>query len=454
METRDVLAVRMRRVAELIAYPGNARAHTEKQVRQLARSIETFGFNCPVLVDVHDNLIAGHGRLLAAQQLGWTDVPTIALEHLTPAQVQAYRIADNRLTDLSVWDDRLLAEELQQLQAAELNFDLTTIGFELPEIDLRIQSLTLDDEEPEGAFDPALPVTSQVGDVWAMGVHRIVCGDALDPQVYAALLGAEKAALVITDLPFNRSITKDLSHNGRTQHDEFPMASGEMTSDEFTRFLTEAMRCMRSASVEGGLLYQFMDWRGMGEILTAGQANDLELKNLVVWNKGCGGMGSLYRSQHELIFVFKAGSAKHINNIQLGRFGRNRTNVWDYPGANSFGRASNEGNLLALHPTVKPAPLIADAILDACERGAIVLDPFLGSGTLIIAAERTGRRGFGIELDPRYVDTAVRRWQRLTGKTAVHAQSGQAFDTVPPGACATPKARRRKERAHAPREDV
>jgi DNA modification methylase len=193
-----------------------------------------------------------------------------------------------------------------------------------------------------------------------------------------------------------------------------------------------------------------MDWRGMGEILAAGQANALELKNLVVWNKGCGGMGSLYRSQHELIFVFKAGNAKHTNNIQLGRFGRNRTNVWDYPGANSFARASNEGDLLALHPTVKPVPLIADAMLDASERGAIVLDPFLGSGTLIIAAERTGRLGYGIELDPRYVDTAVRRWQRLTGKTAVHTQSGQPFDTNAPAACGTLKPRRRKEKAHAP----
>ena len=422
------LQIQMRPLSALRPYARNARAHPEKQIRQLARSIETFGFNCPVLVDQHNNVIAGHGRLLAAQALGWSEVPTIALEHLTPAQVQAYRIADNRLTDLSEWDGRLLAEELQILQAADLDFDLTTIGFELPEIDLRIQSLSLDDEPPAPASEEHLPTVSRLGDVWALGSHRIVCGDALDSATYAALLGQTKADLVITDLPFNRSITKDLSHNGRTQHAEFPMASGEMSSDEFTAFLSEAMERMRQVSVAGALFYEFMDWRGMREVLAAGDANDLELKNLVVWNKGCGGMGSFYRSQHELIFVFKSGTAKHTNNIQLGRFGRNRTNVWDYPGANSFGRASSEGNLLALHPTVKPVALIAEAILDASERGDRVLDPFLGSGTTVIAAEQTGRIGYGIELDPRYVDSAIRRWQRLTGRAAVHATGSQRFD--------------------------
>jgi DNA modification methylase len=431
MNTGNRLIVHIRPISELTAYANNARAHTEKQVKQLARSIETFGFNCPVLVDARDNLIAGHGRVLAAQQVGWTEVPTIALEHLTPAQVQAYRIADNRLTDLSVWNDRLLAEELQQLQAAELDFDLTTIGFELPEIDLRIQSLSLgDDEEPIPDPDDTTLATSRLGDVWVLGAHKIICADALGPQTYVRLLGKDKADLVIADLPFNRSITKDLSHNGRVQHGEFPMASGEMSPAEFTQFLTRVMGLMRGASVQGALLYQFMDWRGMGEILAAGQANNLELKNLVVWNKGCGGMGSFYRSQHELVFVFKADTGKHTNNIQLGRFGRNRTNVWDYPGANSFGRTSSEGNLLALHPTVKPVPLIADAILDACERGDSVLDPFLGSGTTVIAAEQTGRKGYGIELDPRYVDIAVRRWQRLTDLQATHADTGQTFDVV------------------------
>lgn len=451
MKRPSPLTIRMRPVAGLTAYARNARAHPDKQVRQLARSIETFGFNCPILVDAQDTVIAGHGRLLAAQALGWTEVPTLALEHLTPAQVQAYRIADNRLTDLSEWDDQLLAQELQQLQAAELDFDLTTIGFDLPEIDFRIQSLAMDDEEPEVDPDPTGPVTSELGDVWVLGDHRVVCGDALDPQVYAALMESGKADLVITDLPFNRSITKDLSHNGRAQHGEFPMASGEMTSEQFTGFLTDAMARMRSACVDGALLYQFMDWRGMGEILAAGQANNLDLKNLVVWNKGCGGMGSLYCSQHELIFVYKAGNAKHTNNIQLGRFGRNRTNVWDYPGANSFARASDEGNLLALHPTIKPVPLFADAILDASVRGGRVLDPFLGSGTLLIAAERTGRRGFGIELDPRYVDTAVRRWQRLTGQAAVHESSKQPFDTMVRAPADRPSPRRRKEKAHATR---
>lgn len=444
----EPLQVQSRSIESLCAWDKNPRRHSDKQVGQLARSISTFGFNCPVLIDQHDQVIAGHGRLLAVKTLGWKEVPTIALEHLTPSQVQAYRIADNRLTDLSDWDDQLLAEELQFLQAAELDFDLTAIGFELPEIDLRIQSLALDDEEPAFAPDETRPSISRPGDVWTLGAHRVICGDALDPQAYAALLGQAKAALVITDLPFNRSITKDLSHNGRTQHAEFPMASGEMSTAEFTTFLTQVMGLMRDASEEGVLLYQFMDWRGMTEILSAGHANDLELKNLVVWNKGCGGMGSFYRSQHELVFVFKAGAAKHTNNIQLGRFGRNRTNVWDYPGANSFARGSDEGNLLALHPTVKPVPLIADAILDASERGDIVLDPFLGSGSAIIAAERTGRRGYGIELDPRYVDIAVQRWQRLTGRDAVHADSGMSFEAVALLRSVSPPTTVPEEKAH------
>jgi len=425
---KRALHVGMSDIASLHPDPANARVHTQKHVQQLARSIEAFGFNCPILIDDHANVVAGHGRLLAAQQLGWKQVPTIRLEHLTPSQVRAYRLADNRLTDCSTWDDRLLAQQLKVLSEAELDFDLEAIGFDLPEIDLRIQGL--EEEEGEESIPPEeenLPLVSQLGDVWKLGRHLLVCGNALESQTYVAL-GNEPAAMVFTDPPYNVPIAGHVGGKGRIQHPEFVMGTGELTRAEFTQFLKQSLGLISSHVAQGALLYICMDWRHLVELSTASEEQELEIKNLVVWDKGCGGMGSLYRSQHELIFVYKAGNAAHTNNVQLGRFGRNRTNVWSYPGANSFARESSEGNLLALHPTVKPLALVADALLDASRRGERVLDPFLGSGTTLIAAEKTGRIGLGIEMDPRYVDVAVRRWQRFTGQKAQHAVTGETFE--------------------------
>lgn len=419
------LQLALRPIGELKAWRNNARRHSDKQVQQLAKSMRTFGFNCPVLVDQEDNVVAGHGRLQAASLLGWNEVPTIALEHLTPSQAQAYRIADNRLTDLSEWDEGLLARELKALHEADLDFDLTAIGFDLPEIDLRIQSLSLDGTEAPLPPTPSHGDTvTRLGDVWHLGQHRLVCGNALDAAAYTSLLAGERVDLVISDLPFNRSVTRELSHNGKVQHDEFPMASGEMSAAEFTGFLTQTFAQVQAHLVDGALVYAFMDWRGMTEILAAGHGSGWDLKNLVVWNKGVGGMGSFYRSQHELIFLFKAGRGKHTNNVQLGRFGRNRTNVWDYPGSNAFSRQGAEAELLALHPTIKPLEMIADAMLDASERDGVVLDPFVGSGTALLACEKTGRRGRAIELDPRYVDLSILRWEHMTGLQAIHAETG------------------------------
>lgn len=426
------LQVTQQPIGRLKPDPRNARLHPPKHVQQLAKSISAFGFNVPLLVDAECHVIAGHGRLLAAQQLGWSEVPTITLEHLTPDQVRAFRVADNRLSDCSTWDDRLLAEQLKELAGAYLDFDLDAIGFDVPEIDLLIQGLGDLDEEPADENPPANnePIVSCVGDVWNLGPHRIACGSALDPAVYDVLLQGHQASMAFTDPPYNVAIKGHVSGNGAVQHAEFAMASGEMSPEAFTAFLSQSLGLLKQSSKPGALLYVCMDWRHLGELTAAGEGQGLELKNVCVWDKGCGGMGSLYRSQHELVFVFKSGNAPHTNNVQLGRFGRNRSNVWAYPGVNSFARETSEGNLLALHPTVKPVALVADAILDASERGDVVLDPFLGSGTTVIAAEKTGRRGYGIELDPRYVDTAVRRWQRLTGKQAFHASSGRPFDEI------------------------
>lgn len=416
-------------IDQLQPEPTNARLHPLKHVKQLAKSIETFGFNVPILVDADYRVVAGHGRLLAARHLGWAEVPTITLEHLTPEQARAYRIADNRLTECSSWDETLLAQELKFLASAELDFDLDAIGFDLPEIDLRIQSLEVGDEPPTpaGAQSPSEPDVTVASDVWQLGPHRIACGSALDAAVYQRLLGDERAAMVFCDPPYNVRVA-DIVGKGAIQHPEFGMASGEMSPAGFTQFLTGFLQHARVHCDGGALLYVCMDWRHLRELSAAGDAVELALKNVVVWDKGCGGMGSLYRSQHELIFVYKNGAERHTNNVQLGRFGRNRTNVWQYPGVNSFARETGEGNLLALHPTVKPVALVADALLDASDRGDIVLDPFLGSGTTVVAAEKTGRVGYGIELDPRYVDVAVRRWQRLTGHSATCATSGMSFD--------------------------
>ena len=412
----------------------NPRRHSKRQIQQIANSIEAFGFNVPILIDRDGNVIAGHGRWFACRLLGRTEVPTLCLDHLTPEQTRAFRIADNRLTEISTWDDRLLAEQLRDLSLHGLDFTLEVTGFEMGEIDLRIASL----EEPPERDDPAdvvpevsagAPLT-KYGDLWVLDRHRLLCGSALETPAFAALMGEEQAAVGFTDPPYNVPIEGHASGLGATHHRPFPMASGEMDSSEFTAFLSEAFRNLAAFSIAGSIHFVCMDWRHIEELLAAGRAAYGELKNLCVWVKDNAGMGSLYRSQHELVFVFKHGHNGHRNNVQLGRFGRNRSNIWRYPGANSFARCGEEGNLLALHPTVKPVAMVADAILDCSARGDIVLDTFLGSGTTLIAAERTGRRCHGMELDPAYVDTSVRRWQKLTGGSARHAASGRSFDDL------------------------
>ena len=429
------LAVIYRAIDQIKPDPANPRRHTRKQIRQIANSITVFGFNVPILIDRHDNVIAGHGRLAAGCELGWSEVPTLCLDHLSPAQARAFRIADNRLTEIAAWDDRLLAEQLKDLSLLGLDFSLEVTGFEVAEIDLRIASLEDSSETIEDPSDlvPEVlpgPPLSKLGDLWVLDRHRVLCGNALDPAAFAILMGEERAATVFTDPPYNVRIDGHASGLGAIHHRPFPMASGEMNRPEFTAFLGEALRNLAAFSVGGALHYICMDWRHAEELLAAGRGVYGELKNMCVWIKSNCGMGSLYRSQHELVFVFKHGRNGHRNNVQLGQFGRNRSNVWRYPGANSFARCGEEGNLLALHPTVKPVALVADAILDCSARGDIVLDAFLGSGTTVIAAERTGRRCCGLELDPAYVDTIARRWQTLTGGSARHAASGRSFDDL------------------------
>jgi len=429
------LEIVYRDLRQLKPDPANPRRHSKRQIIKLAKSIETFGFIVPILVDAELNVIVGHGRVAAGREVDMAEVPTVCLDHLSPAQLRAFMIADNRLTELAEWDDRLLAQQLKDLSLSGLDFSLEVIGFEMAEIDLRIASLDDLPETTDGPANvvpevPAGPPLSKIGDLWLLGRHRVLCGNALDAGAFAALMGGERAAMAFADAPYNVRINGHASGLGAVHHRPFPMASGEMDRTEFTAFLGEAFRNFAAFSVDGALHYICMDWRHVEELLAAGRGVYGELKNLCVWVKDNAGMGSLYRSQHELVFVFKHGRNGHRNNIQLGQFGRNRSNVWHYPGANSFARCGEEGNLSALHPTVKPVAMVADAILDCSARGDIVLDGFLGSGTTVIAAERTGRRCYGIELDAGYADTTIRRWQALTGGSALHGISGRSFDDL------------------------
>ena len=386
----------------------------------------------PVLIDGDGNIIAGHGRILAAKSLGITEVPTIQAGHLDQAEATAFMIADNQLCRIGDWDDRLLAETFKQLAAINLDFSLELTGFDMAEIDLQIESLHDRDDSPEDEADSlpqeAGPPVSRLGDTWILDPHRITCADARNSVSYDALMVGQETSAVFTDPPYNVKIAGHVSGLGKKHHREFAMASGEMDEAQYAEFLKAILGQLVCQCEDGAVLFVCIDWRHLMEILAAARAVGCRLLNLCVWVKHNAGMGSLYRSQHELILVLKTGRAPHRNNVELGRHGRNRSNVWQYRGANNFGRVTEDSKLAALHPTPKPVAMVADAIVDCTERGDIVLDAFLGSGTTLIAAERTGRRCFGLDLDPLYVDMTIRRWQALTGKSAVCAATGETFD--------------------------
>jgi DNA modification methylase len=389
----------------------NARTHSNKQLKQIAASIERFGFTNPILIDESGTILAGHGRVEAAKRMGLAEVPCLRFEHLSETEKRAYVIADNKLALNAGWDEELLATELQGLLAEAVDFDIGVTGFTIAEVDSLIEGLAV--AEPGDPAEERLPAEAparcRLGDVWQLGSHRLICGDALDPAVIAALMDGEHARMVFTDPPYNVPIEGHVSGLGQTKHREFAMGVGEMSRDEFTSFLAKAFRLMADHSCDGSIHFICMDWRHMGEMLAAGEEAYSELKNLIVWAKDNGGMGTFYRSRHELIFAFKKGEAPHVNSFELGQHGRHRTNVWQYRGANSFGAGRMEE--LTLHPTVKPVTMIADAIKDVSGRGEIVLDLFGGSGSTLIAAEKTKRRARLVELDPVYCDRIIARWE-------------------------------------------
>lgn len=419
----------------------NPHRHPAKQLHTLKGSFVTYGFTVPILVDENGVILAGEARWRVAQDLKLPSVPTRVISGLTHTQKRAYVLTDNKLPLMASWDPDLLRGEIELLIADDFEIELT--GFDTVEIDQLIEAPVADAElQPQ---DIAQQVVSRLGDLWALGHHRLLCGDALDQNAYLTLLGSDKAQMVITDPPYNVKIDGHAGGLGKVKHKEFAMASGEMSPQAFAEFLGLACAHLYAFTVPGAIHFIFMDWRHQAELLQATAPIFGAPKQLCVWVKDNGGMGSFYRSQHELVFVFKNGADPHINNFELGQHGRYRTNVWEYPGINS-GRGRE---LLALHPTVKPVAMIADAIQDCSQRQGLILDPFAGSGTVLVAAERTGRRARAMELDPQYVDVGIQRWQRVSGKQAVLVATGQTWEQVRAGRLAEMPAQMIAEVSHA-----
>lgn len=407
------LTVVYRPIASLVPDSRNARTHPRRQIEQIVASIRAFGFTNPILADPDGKLIAGHGRLLAAKQVGLAEVPVIELLGLSESQKKVLRLADNKIALNAGWDLEILKLELADLSLPEFDVDLGLTGFSAGEIDVVLG----ESADPDDEIVPAVPAEprSRPGDIWQLGEHRIGCGDGRDLAFLRTVVGEGEAIdAAFLDPPYNVKINGHANARGR--HREFAMASGEMTSAAFRTFLSETLSACERVSRNGAVHFVCMDWRHLDDVNVVGAEVYNALLNICVWNKSNAGMGSLYRSKHEMVFVYRVGDAQHFNAVELGKHGRNRTNVWDYASVNSMQGSRRED--LDLHPTVKPVAMVADAICDVTRQGERVLDIFLGSGTSLIAAERVGRRFRGLDIDPAYVDVAIARWEQLTGQSA------------------------------------
>jgi DNA modification methylase len=431
-------------IDQIRPHPRNARTHSKKQIRQIAASIRALGFAAPILIDENKILVAGHGRLEAAKSLGMSSIPAIVISGLSDAKKRALLLADNRIALNAGWDRELLAIELAALPEllVEDDLDISVTGFEPAEIDALHADFEDASTDPADEIDERCldgPAVTEFGDLWQLGKHRLMCGDARSSDDLSRLLDGECAHMAFLDPPYNVAVGSVVGR-GAVKHGEFAMASGEMSRDAFTAFLKQTLGAAAKGSIAGAVHFACMDWRHIEELVTASRSAYGAMLNLIAWVKTNAGQGSFYRSQHELIGVFRVGATPHLNTIELGRHGRSRSNVWHYAGANTF-RAGRMNDLRA-HPTVKPVAMIADAMKDCTRRNEIVLDTFCGSGTTILAAERVGRRGYGLEIDPRYVDVAVRRWQAFSGRDALHVASGLTFEEIGLQRCDKKKASR------------
>lgn len=410
------LSIQYIEIEKLKRYEQNAKIHTEKQIKKLVSSMKQFGVVTPILVDKYFTVIAGHGRLEAFEKLQLKQVPVVMLEHLTETQVRAYRLADNRIAEDAIYDENLLRIELEEIIIND-EIEITDIGFDVSEIDsIIVDNYSGKKEKAEKADElNSLKIEQKVklGDIWQMGNHILICSDSTDNNVFQELMQDKKADLVITDPPYNVPIE---GHVCKTKHEEFQMASGEMSPEEFANFSEKFMTNLANFSKDGSLHYVFIDWRSINIFLNTGSKIYTDLKNICVWNKLIGGMGSFYRSQHEFVCVFKNGTKNHTNNVELGKNGRYRTNVWDCKGISATNPKSL--HLLRMHPTVKPVGLLHEIILDASCSGEIVLDPFGGSGSTLIACELAKRKARIVELSPHYCDLIIQRYKEQFNKEA------------------------------------
>jgi DNA modification methylase len=401
------------------------RHHSPRKLKNLTKNVDRFGILIPVLVDRTGSIIDGVARYQAAKVLGLTHIPVIDCSFLTEDEVRVLRLSLNRLPADANWDKDAVANELRHL--VEVGFDLDFTGFETVEIEnlLEIGEPEADVEEITISPVPAVTV-SKVGDVWGLGSggaqHRVACGDFRDHGLCEVLFDEAQASAAFTDPPYNVKIQGHVS--GTAKHKEFAHASGEMTPAQFEAFLLKGCEVLFRHLKTNSVAFVCMDWRHIQNLLNASGAAGFELLNIAVWTKTNPGMGSFYRSAHELVAVFRRQGDTHRNNIELGRHGRSRSNVWSYRGVNVFGA---ERHLLNSHPTPKPSALVADAIRDVTVPGEIVFDAFLGSGTTLIAAHRTKRRCYGTEIEPTFVDLSIRRWQLETGLDAIRLADGANF---------------------------
>jgi len=390
-------------------------------------SLREFGLVLPILIDQQNRVVEGGALVAAARRLGLLEIQAVCVTDLSEAQLRRLRLALNKLPEYATWDLEALKLELSEIVQSEPHINLENTGFEVAEIDNILDDGGIGEEDELPEVDEQARAITQIGDQWNLEDHVIRCDDALNFESFSHLLGSELAGMVITDPPYNVNIAGNVTRSRFAKRHDFAMAKGELTSPQYQAFLQTALSLCVRFSRNGSIHDVFIDWRHLRELFAAGESVYTELKNLVVWAKTNAGMGSLYRSQHELIAVYKSGTAAHINNIELGRHGRHRSNLWSYVGQSALN--GTRKSKLSLHPTVKPVALVADAIRDCSNRGDLILDPFGGAGTTLIAAEKTGRRARLIELNPIYVDVTVQRWQRLTDRTAYHAVTGRPFSS-------------------------
>jgi hypothetical protein len=425
--TNDRMTVDWRPTDKLWQAANNPRRYTAKEIRKAESILKRWGVRLPLVITADDCVIAHFIAVIAARKAGIEQLPVVYADDLPVAERQALSLALDRFYELGDFDRTLLGELLTQIEVDLPDLRFEDIGFDAAEVDRAIAATPVT-EEPEKALAPTATTVSKIGDLWLLGKHhRVTCGDACESDSYGHLLGGKRAQMCFTDSPYGCPVGGFVSSRG---HREFVRASGELDDSGLVAFF-EGFCAQIAGHVDPGAVIELcIDWRSALLLMNAASKSFGQMINLAVWVKDRAGMGSFLRSQHELILIYAMPGGKPRNNVELGKHGRNRTNVWKYPSAMSFRHSGAEGDLLDGHPTPKPKDLVADAILDCTGRGDIVLDPFLGSGSTLIAAEKTGRHCYGMDLDPAYVDLAIRRWQSWTGAQAVHAETGELFDDL------------------------